>query len=167
MHCPFCQHSDNRVLESRSAEAGRSIRRRRECLRCQQRFTTYERIEYIPMTVIKQNGDREPFERDKILNGVLRASEKTNLSRIVLDSIVDEVESSLQQQASREVTSATIGDLVLGYLRPHSEVAYLRFASIHKRFQDVQDFAKALNYLQHKDAAEAEAATKTVAIAST
>src|SRR4028118_1064159 len=102
MQCPFCQHTDSRVLESRSAEVGRSVRRRRECLNCQRRFTTYERIEFVPITVLKQNGDRESFDRSKILRGIVRACQKTGIQAWRMEAIVDEIESELQQRTVRE-----------------------------------------------------------------
>ncbi|MEO0532596.1 MAG: transcriptional regulator NrdR [Cyanobacteria bacterium P01_A01_bin.123] len=147
MHCPFCQHPHNRVLESRSAEAGRSIRRRRECLDCQRRFTTYERIEYVPVTVLKRNGERESFDRSKVLRGLLRACEKTGTPQLTLDTMVDEIESELQQQTTREISSADIGELVLKHLKQLNEVAYVRFASVYRQFQGIRDFTDTLNQL--------------------
>ena len=152
MQCPFCQHANNRVLESRSAESGRSIRRRRECLKCNGRFTTYERIEYVPITVIKRNGDRELFNRSKLLRGIARACEKTGLEEANrLETIVDNIEADLQQRAIREIASADIGELVLKQLRPLSEVAYVRFASVYRQFTGIRDFADALSHLQATD----------------
>jgi len=148
MRCPFCQHPDNRVLESRSAEAGQSVRRRRECLKCNRRFTTYERIEFVPITVIKRTGDRESFDRSKLLRGVIRACEKTGLSPILQEKLVDDIEAELQQRASREVPSREIGELVLQNLRPLSEVAYIRFASVYRQFQGIRDFVETLDHLQ-------------------
>lgn len=148
MQCPFCQHANNRVLESRSAEAGRSIRRRRECLKCNCRFTTYERIEYVPITVVKRNGDREIFNRSKLLRGIVRACEKTGLDATSLDTIVDTIEMDLQQRSAREITSADIGELVLQQLKSLSEVAYVRFASVYRQFTGIRDFADTLNHLQ-------------------
>ncbi|MBD2230734.1 transcriptional regulator NrdR [Phormidium tenue] len=148
MHCPFCQHLNNRVLESRSAEAGRSIRRRRECLRCERRFTTYERIEYVPVTVIKRSADRELFERSKVLRGIVRACEKTPVSSLAMEAIVDDIEAELQQRASREVTSAEIGEMVLAKLQAMNEVAFVRFASVYRQFQGIRDFAETLSQLQ-------------------
>lgn len=148
MQCPFCQHANNRVLESRSAEAGRSIRRRRECLKCEGRFTTYERIEYVPITVIKRSGNRELFNRSKLLRGIARACEKTGLDASSLDTIVDNIEMALQQRAAREIASADIGELVLEQLRPLNEVAYVRFASVYRQFTGIRDFADTLNHLQ-------------------
>ena len=150
MQCPFCQHPNNRVLESRSAESGRSIRRRRECLECNRRFTTYERIEYVPITVIKCKGDRESFDRSKILRGIARACEKTGISLPQMESVVDDIEAELQQRSSREVDSSEIGELVLQRLPEISEVAYVRFASVYRQFKGIRDFAETLNHLQSK-----------------
>lgn len=147
MQCPFCQHPDNRVLESRSTEAGQSIRRRRECLKCLRRFTTYERIEFVPITVIKQNGDRELFDRSKILRGIVRACQKTGITYLRLEALVDEIESELQQRTIREVSSLEIGDLVLEQLKTISEVAYVRFASVYRQFKDIRDFVETLDDL--------------------
>lgn len=151
MQCPFCQHANNRVLESRSAETGRSIRRRRECLKCNGRFTTYERIEHVPITVVKRNGNREPFNRSKLLRGILRACEKTGLEAHRLDTLVDTIEMDLQQRSAREITSADIGELVLHQLKSLSEVAYVRFASVYRQFSGIRDFADTLNQLQSED----------------
>ncbi|HEY9698046.1 MAG TPA: transcriptional regulator NrdR [Trichocoleus sp.] len=148
MRCPFCQFPDNRVLESRSAESGHSVRRRRECLQCSRRFTTYERIEFVPIVVIKRNGDRESFDRSKVLRGVTRACEKTGTSPAQLDNLVDEIEMELQQRSVREVNSSEIGELVLIHLRNLNEVAYIRFASVYKQFQGIRDFVETLNHLQ-------------------
>ena len=150
MQCPFCQHPNNRVLESRSAESGRSIRRRRECLACKRRFTTYERIEYVPITVIKQSGDRESLDRSKILRGMVRACEKTGVPSHTLEALVDDIEAELQQRARREVESHEIGELVLKRLQSVNEVAYVRFASVYRQFQGIQDFADALKQLDGK-----------------
>lgn len=147
MQCPFCQHPNNRVLESRSAESGRSIRRRRECLQCERRFTTYERIEYVPITVIKRNGDRESFDRSKLLRGIIRACEKTGVSNLVMESIVDDIEAELQQRSQREVNSGEIGELVLKQLQGKNEVAYIRFASVYRQFQGIADFMATLSDL--------------------
>ncbi len=148
MQCPFCQHPNNRVLESRSAELDRSIRRRRECLNCERRFTTYERIEYVPITVIKRGGDRESFDRSKLLRGIVTACEKTAVSGHMMEIIVDEIEAELQQQSVREVTSEDIGERVLARLRRVSEVSYVRFASVYRQFQGIRDFTEALSHLK-------------------
>lgn len=154
MQCPFCQHPNNRVLESRSAESDRSIRRRRECLNCERRFTTYERIEYVPITVIKKGGDRESFDRSKLLRGITTACEKTGVSPHAIEMIVDEIEANLQQQAVREITSEDIGERVLVRLRNVNEVAYVRFASVYRKFQGIRDFTEALNHLQSNPQAD-------------
>ncbi len=159
MLCPFCQHTDSRVLESRSAEGGRSIRRRRECLQCQRRFTTYERIEFVPITVIKRDGDRESFDRSKLLRGLIRACEKTGISQATLEAAIDEIEAQLQARSDREVTSTEIGEAVLAQLKPLSEVAYVRFASVYRQFRGVRDFAEALSQFQ----ADGRSATNSVA----
>lgn len=148
MRCPHCQFTDNRVLESRSAESGQSIRRRRECLQCKHRFTTYERIELVPITVIKRNGDRESFDRNKLLRGIVRACEKSGVSSIELENLVDEIELELQQRLVREISSNEIGELVLKKLQPINEVAYIRFASVYRQFRGIRDFAETLNHLQ-------------------
>jgi len=144
LQCPSCQNTDSRVLESRAAEGGRSVRRRRECLNCEFRFTTYERVEMVPITVIKRNGHREIFNRSKLLHGLSRACEKTELTPSKLEAIVDELELSLQQSNSREITSSEIGELVLGHLKELSEVAYVRFASVYRHFRSVSDFVSTL-----------------------
>ena len=117
MQCPACQNTDSRVLESRSADAGKSVRRRRECLNCDFRFTTYERVETVPITVLKRNGNREVFSRSKLLNGITRACEKTRIQSNKIKSIVDELELQLQQRNVRELDSSEIGEMVLEHLR--------------------------------------------------
>ena len=148
MQCPFCQCPNNRVLESRAAESGQSVRRRRECLNCRRRFTTYERIEFVPITIVKRNGNREAFDRSKLLRGIARAAEKTDPSLLQQENMVDEIEVALQQQAGREVTSQELGELVLAQLQQLNEVAYVRFASVYRQFTGIRDFAEALNHLK-------------------
>lgn len=148
MECPFCQHTNSRVLESRSAETGRSIRRRRECLACDRRFTTYERIEFVPITVVKRDGQRESFDRSKVLRGMVTACEKTGIPNSRLQSLVDDLEADLQQRVAREVSSAEIGEAVLESLKRLSEVAYVRFASVYRQFQGIRDFVDELNRLK-------------------
>ena len=144
MICPFCQHSSSRVLESRSAEESASIRRRRECLKCARRFTTYERIEFVPLTVIKRSGRRDAFDRSKILRGVTIAVEKTSVTANQVELLVDDVETELQQKAGREVTSTEIGEMVLKRLKVLNEVAYVRFASVYRKFTGIADFVEEL-----------------------
>lgn len=148
MQCPVCQHTSSRVLESRSAESGASIRRRRECLNCKHRFTTYERIEFVPITVIKRDGKRESFDRSKLLRGLIRACEKTGLETTALERVIDEMEADLQQRVVREVSSQEIGELVLEQLQSVSEVAYVRFASVYRKFQGIRDFVETLEHLK-------------------
>jgi len=144
MQCPSCQNTDSRVLESRSADAGRSVRRRRECLNCDFRFTTYERVETVPITVLKRNGNREVFSRSKLLNGITRACEKTEIQSNKVNLIVDELELQLQQRNIREVNSSEIGEMVLDHLKGISEVAYVRFASVYRQFHGINDFVETL-----------------------
>jgi transcriptional repressor NrdR len=148
MQCLFCQHTDSRVLESRSAESGRSIRRRRECLKCSRRFTTYERIEFVPITILKRDGQRESFDRSKLLRGIVTACEKTGIPALKLEALVDEIEADLQQRSLREVPSSEVGESVLKHLKQLSEVAYVRFASVYRQFQGIRDFVAELNTLQ-------------------
>lgn len=148
MQCPYCQYNESRVLESRSTEAGQSVRRRRECLACKHRFTTYERIEFVPVTVIKRDNQRESFNPSKLLRGIVRACEKTGLSQCTLEGLVGEIEAELQQRTVREVSSNEIGELVLERLRSLSEVAYIRFASVYQQFQGIRDFVETLNELK-------------------
>ncbi len=160
MQCPFCQHPDNRVLESRSTEGGQSIRRRRECLNCQRRFTTYERIEFVPITVLKQNGDRESFDRSKVLRGIVQACQKTGIPARRMEAIVDEIESELQQRTVREVSSLEIGELVLQHLKVLSEVAYVRFASVYRQFKKIKDFVETLDDLSGQPEARSSQAAE-------
>ena len=144
MQCPSCQNTDSRVLESRSADGGRSVRRRRECLNCDFRFTTYERVETVPITVVKRNGSREIFSRSKLLHGLDRACEKTGLDATRLEAMVEELELQLQQRGGRDISSAEIGELVLLQLKDINEVAYIRFASVYRQFRGIDDFVSTL-----------------------
>ena len=144
MQCPSCQNTDSRVLESRAADAGRSVRRRRECLICDFRFTTYERVETAPITVIKRNGNREIFSRSKLLHGLNRACEKTGLDASRLETLLDDLELQLQQRSGKELNSSEIGELVLKELKQISEVAYIRFASVYRQFRGIDDFVSTL-----------------------
>lgn len=148
MQCPACQHPDGRVLESRSAEGGHSIRRRRECLKCGRRFTTYERIEFVPITVIKRDGRRESFNRSKLLRGLVTACGKTGVNLEVIEGVVDDIEASFQLRDEREIVSAEIGEAALQQLRGINEVAYVRFASVYRQFQGIDDFVEELHHLQ-------------------
>jgi transcriptional repressor NrdR len=148
MQCPSCNHPHTKVLESRSTDLGKSIRRRRQCLNCSFRFTTYERVEFIPLTVIKKDGRKESFDRSKLLRGMIRACEKTNISLQILESIVNDLELQLQQNPTQEITSREMGKLVLNQLKKVSEVAYVRFASVYNEFTSIEDFMKTLHNMQ-------------------
>lgn len=162
MRCPFCQNTDSRVLESRSAEAGQSIRRRRECLNCHRRFTTYERIEFVPLVVVKRDGKRESFDRSKLLRGTIRACEKTGIPVARLEALVDEIEAALQQRAVRDISSRQLGEMVLARLQPLSEVAYIRFASVYQQFQGIRDFVDTLDRLKAQQEESAPLPTPTL-----
>ena len=151
MHCPSCQNTYSRVLESRSADTGRSVRRRRECLHCDFRFTTYERVETSPITVIKRNGSKELFSRSKIINGLNRACEKNLLTTEKITLIVDDIEIKLQQNISKETKSIEIGEMVLSHLKNLNEVAYIRFASVYRKFHGISDFIETLDSLKPLD----------------
>ena len=148
MQCPSCQNTDSRVLESRSADSGRSVRRRRECLNCDFRFTTYERVETIPISVIKKSGSKELFNRSKIINGLNRACEKTLIHGSQIEFIVDEIELELHQGVRKEIKTIEIGEIVLTHLKDINEVAYIRFASVYRQFDGINDFMKTLESLK-------------------
>ncbi|MFS8802366.1 transcriptional regulator NrdR [Synechococcus sp. R50.1] len=148
MKCPRCSKQEIRVLESRSAEGGQSVRRRRECMSCGYRFTTYERIEFMPIMVIKRDGSRESFNRNKILQGVMRACQKTPVTVRQMEELVNEIEEKLQLEDAQEVTSLRIGEMVLERLQHLSEVAYVRFASVYRQFQGIKDFVNELEQLE-------------------
>ncbi len=148
MQCPSCQNTDSRVLESRSADSGRSVRRRRECLNCDFRFTTYERVETTPITVLKRSGAKELFNRSKLISGINRACEKTLINGCKIEFIVDEIESELHQGVSKEVKTNEIGEMVLSHLKDINEVAYIRFASVYRKFDGINDFMKTLESLK-------------------
>ena len=148
MQCPSCQNTDSRVLESRSADSGRSVRRRRECLNCDFRFTTYERVETTPINVIKRSGAKELFNRSKVISGLNRACEKTLINGSKIEFIVDEIEQELHQGIRKEVKSIEIGEMVLTHLKDINEVAYIRFASVYRQFDGINDFMKTLESLK-------------------
>ncbi|AFZ54402.1 transcriptional regulator NrdR [Cyanobacterium aponinum UTEX 3222] len=149
MQCPSCHFNQTKVIESRTTEKAQSIRRRRECLQCHHRFTTYERIEFVAITVIKKDGSTESFDRSKVLRGIVRACEKTGIESELLDSIVDNLESEIENQFPREITSKQIGNLVLKQLSQISQVAYIRFASVYENFTSIEDFVATLKKLQN------------------
>ena len=140
MKCPFCCCEESKVIDSRPTDEGERIRRRRECLNCQKRFTTYEIIESLPLIVIKRDKTREIFDREKLLNGLLRACQKRPVSVDTLENLVDEIEASLQNSLEREVTSEKIGAMVMDRLKDIDEVSYVRFASVYRQFKDINTF---------------------------
>ena len=148
MQCPSCQNTDSRVLESRSADSGRSVRRRRECLNCDFRFTTYERVETTPITVLKKSGAKELFNRSKIINGLNRACEKTLVNSSKIEFIVDEIELQLHQGIRKEIEAIEIGEMILTQLKDINEVAYIRFASVYRQFHGINDFITTLESLK-------------------
>jgi transcriptional repressor NrdR len=154
MTCPFCGGSDNHVVDSRDVREGAEIRRRRECDGCGRRFTTYERVDELPVTVVKRDGRRESFDREKLLNGLLRACEKRPVPRRDLVEIVDGVESQIASREVREMSSQEIGNWVIEELRRLDQVAYVRFASVYRRFEDVNQFMDELKELVLRDQSE-------------
>ena len=147
MNCPFCSDPDNRVVDSRDVRSGLEVRRRRECSDCGKRFTTYERVDELPTTVVKRDGRRESFDREKLLTGLLRACEKRPVPRRDLVTIVDAVESTLAARDVREMSTEEIGNMVIEELRRLDQVAYVRFASVYRRFEDVNQFMDELKQL--------------------
>ena len=147
MKCPFCGYSDSKVIDSRPAEEGSTIRRRRECLACQKRFTTYEIIERLPLVVIKRDGSRQSFDKVKLINGMVRACEKRPVSLSQLENIADEIEQELQSGLEREVRTIDIGEMVMSRLKDVDEVAYVRFASVYRSFKDINTFMEELSKL--------------------
>jgi transcriptional repressor NrdR len=145
--CPFCSHLDDKVIDSREARTGDLIRRRRECLKCGRRFTTYERIDEIPYMVIKKDGRRERFDRQKILQGLLKSCEKRPVPTAKLESMVDEVERAVQETKERELTTQELGELLMVRLKKLDKVAYVRFASVYMDFKDIKEFMNELNSL--------------------
>ncbi|MBQ1868528.1 MULTISPECIES: transcriptional regulator NrdR [Selenomonas] len=151
MKCPYCKQADSRVIDSRAAEDGATIRRRRECNGCGKRFTTYEVVEKLPLMVVKNDGRREVFKRDKILNGVIRSCDKRDISMERIVALVNDVERDVRNTMEQEVESAKIGELVMERLKDFDEVAYIRFASVYRKFADITSFVEELNKLQaHK-----------------
>ena len=151
MKCPFCGDLESKVVASRRSDDGLSIRRRRECLKCQRRFSTYEIIENPPILVVKRNGSRQPFDRNKILNSMIRAFDKRRVDVNDLDRITTEIEQTIQNTLEREISSDKLGEMVMERLKPLDEVAYIRFASIYHQFQDANSFMREISkYLEEK-----------------
>ena len=151
MNCPFCNHTGSRVVDSRDVRSGSEIRRRRECADCGKRFTTYERVDELPTTVVKRDGRRESFDREKLLTGLLRACEKRPVPRKELVAVVDAVESKLAARDVREMSTEEIGNMVIEELRRLDQVAYVRFASVYRRFEDINQFMDELRTLLNRD----------------
>ena len=147
MKCPFCGYSESKVIDSRPADEGASIRRRRECLSCAKRFTTYEMVESLPMVVIKKDGSRQSFDRSKVLRGMIRACEKRPVPLAELEKIAGEIEQELQNAMDREISTEFIGEKVMERLRNVDQVAYVRFASVYRQFKDIDTFMSELNKL--------------------
>lgn len=147
MRCPFCSFEESKVIDSRSADDGERIRRRRECLKCGKRFTTHEVIETVPLIVVKRDKSREVFDRNKLTAGILRACEKRPVSLEQIDNIVDSIEAKLQSSVDREVTSMKIGELAMEQIKAVDEVSYVRFASVYRQFKDINTFMEELNKL--------------------
>lgn len=148
MRCPFCRYEESKVVNSRPTDDGERIRRRRECLQCQKRFTTYEVMETLPIIVVKKDGSRQAFDRDKLLRGLLRACEKRPVSLVDLERAASEIEYAISNDMSQEVRSEKIGELAMEKLRELDEVAYVRFASVYRQFRDIDTFMDALRKLQ-------------------
>lgn len=147
MKCPFCSHPESKVVDSRPADEGSSIRRRRECLECHKRFTTYETVESLPLVVIKRDGSRQAFDKAKLLGSMLKACEKRSVPVSTLERLADEIEQSLQNEMEREIPSTEIGELVMEKLKDVDEVSYVRFASVYRQFKDINTFMDELSKL--------------------
>ena len=151
MRCPFCGDQESKVVDSRRSEDGQSIRRRRECLKCQRRFTTYEMVESLPIIVVKRDGTRQNFDRNKILNSMIRAFDKRKVDLVDLDHITTEIEQEIQNSLAREITTDKLGEMVMERIKPMDEVAYIRFASVYRRFQDASSFLREVSrFLEEK-----------------
>lgn len=147
MKCPYCANAESKVVDSRPANEGASIRRRRECLECHKRFTTYEMMERMPMIVVKKDGSRQSYDRSKMMNSMLKACEKRTVSLCAIEAVADEIEQELQNELGGEITSGRIGELVMEKLKTMDEVAYVRFASVYRQFKDINTFLEELTKL--------------------
>ena len=147
MRCPFCDYEDSKVIDSRPSEEGRAIRRRRECEKCGKRFTTYEKVEASIIMVIKKDGSREAFDRNKLMNSIVKACDKRSVSMSEIERVVDEIERGLNNMMEKEISSSFIGELVMDKLKELDEVAYVRFASVYRQFTDVNTFIKEIEEL--------------------
>lgn len=147
MNCPFCSHEESKVVDSRPTDEGQAIRRRRECSNCKKRFTTYEKIEELPLIVVKKGGTRESYNRSKVMNGIIRSCEKRPVSLQDIEEMVDEIEKTLYNSMEKEISTKFIGELVMDKLKKTDEVAYVRFASVYREFKDISTFMEELNKL--------------------
>ena len=150
MRCPYCQHQESKAVDSRPTEEGASIRRRRQCMACGRRFTTYEQVEVVPMTVKKKSGGIEVFDRNKILKGLIKSCEKRPVSLEAMEKAVDDIEMTLEAKMVKQISSEEIGEMILDRLKDLDEVAYVRFASVYRRFQDIDSFMAELEELRKK-----------------
>ena len=151
MKCPYCGYSESKVVDSRPAEEGATIRRRRECLSCQKRFTTYEIMERLPLIVVKKDGSRQTFDKQKLINGMLRACEKRPVPIADIQAVAEVIEQELQNSLEREIKSTDIGEMIMNGLKSLDEVAYVRFASVYRQFRDINSFMDELNRLLIED----------------
>jgi len=151
MKCPTCDHKETKVIDSRMSSDGNSIRRRRECLKCEKRFTTYEYVEQVPLMVVKKDGRRQPFDRTKVVAGLVKACEKRPISISKIEEITSELERTIQKKYDREVNASAVGELVMEKLAALDEVAYVRFASVYRQFRDVNQFMGELKFILEKD----------------
>lgn len=147
MKCPYCGNPESKVIDSRPADEGSSIRRRRECEACEKRFTTYEKVERLPLMVVKKDKTRELFSREKLLNGVIKSCEKRPVTAAQLEEMVDSIESAIHNSLEKEVTSEVLGEMVMDHLKEIDQVSYVRFASVYREFKDIDTFLKELNKL--------------------
>ena len=154
MRCPFCKAPDSRVVDSRAAEEGSTIRRRRECGACGRRFTTYESLERVPLMVIKNDGRRETFDRNKLLNGLIRSCDKRDIEADRIVALASEIEREIRNTMEREIMARAIGERVMEHLKDFDEVAYIRFASVYRKFRDIEEFKKELELLKNRDKKE-------------
>lgn len=151
MRCPFCNYYESKVIDSRPTDEGQAIRRRRECLKCSKRFTTYEKVEAMPLIIVKKDGTRETYDRNKILNGILKACEKRPVTLSTIEETVDEIERQLYNSMEKEITSQYIGELVMNKLKDIDEVSYVRFASVYRQFKDINTFMDELKKLLNEE----------------
>lgn len=150
MNCPFCEYFETRVVDSRPTDEGQSIRRRRECTQCKKRFTTYEKVEEIPLIVVKKDGNRQSYNRSKLLSGLIKACEKRPVSIKVMENIVDNIEKKLNNGLEKEITTEYIGEMIMNQLKNIDDVAYVRFASVYRQFKDLNSFMDELKKILHE-----------------